>query len=113
MNESRVSAEPVFLFSLPRSGSTLLQRMLSCHPDIATHSELWFLLPHLDAIENKYFQSVYSANSLNNATRGLLEQLPDGSDDYYRAIRALRIYEGTTEIQQLIVARYLLKGRAT
>ena len=26
----------------------------------------------------------------------------------YRAVRALRIYEGTTEIQQLIVARELL-----
>jgi alkylation response protein AidB-like acyl-CoA dehydrogenase len=29
----------------------------------------------------------------------------------YREIRALRIYEGATEVQQLIIARELLKGR--
>jgi acyl-CoA dehydrogenase len=28
----------------------------------------------------------------------------------YRSVRALRIYEGTTEIQHLIIARHLLKG---
>jgi acyl-CoA dehydrogenase len=28
----------------------------------------------------------------------------------YREIRALRIYEGATEVQRLIVARELLKG---
>jgi acyl-CoA dehydrogenase len=28
----------------------------------------------------------------------------------YREIRALRIYEGATEVQQLIIARELLKG---
>jgi acyl-CoA dehydrogenase len=31
-------------------------------------------------------------------------------DRLYRAVRALRIYEGTTEIQQLIIASELLKG---
>jgi acyl-CoA dehydrogenase len=29
----------------------------------------------------------------------------------YREIRALRIYEGATEVQKLIVARELLKAR--
>jgi acyl-CoA dehydrogenase len=29
----------------------------------------------------------------------------------YREIRALRIYEGATEVQQLIIARSLLKER--
>jgi acyl-CoA dehydrogenase len=33
-------------------------------------------------------------------------------DRLYRSIRALRIYEGTTEIQQLVVARDLLKERS-
>ena len=31
----------------------------------------------------------------------------------YREIRALRIYEGATEVQKLIVARELLKARAS
>jgi alkylation response protein AidB-like acyl-CoA dehydrogenase len=30
----------------------------------------------------------------------------------YREIRALRIYEGATEVQQLIIARELLKSQA-
>ena len=40
--------------------------------------------------------------------RGVLADHP--VDRLYRAVRALRIYEGTTEIQQLIVAGELLKG---
>ena len=38
--------------------------------------------------------------------RGVLADSP--VDRLYRAVRALRIYEGTTEIQQLIIARHLL-----
>jgi len=39
--------------------------------------------------------------------RGVLADNP--VDRLYRSVRALRIYEGTTEIQQLIIARQLLK----
>jgi acyl-CoA dehydrogenase len=31
-------------------------------------------------------------------------------DRLYRSVRALRIYEGTSEIQQLIIARQLLRS---
>jgi acyl-CoA dehydrogenase len=31
-------------------------------------------------------------------------------DRLYRSVRALRIYEGTTEVQQLIIAGELLKA---
>jgi acyl-CoA dehydrogenase len=40
--------------------------------------------------------------------RGVLANHP--VDRLYRAVRALRIYEGTTEIQQLIIAGEMLKG---
>ena len=39
--------------------------------------------------------------------RGVLETSP--VDRFYRAVRALRIYEGTSEIQQLVIARRLLR----
>ena len=42
--------------------------------------------------------------------RGVLAESP--VDRLYRAVRALRIYEGTTEIQHLIIARHLLDARA-
>ena len=36
---------PIFLISLPRSGSTFLQKILMSHPEIASTAEPWFLLP--------------------------------------------------------------------
>ena len=84
-----MTTSPIFLFSLPRSGSTLLQRILSTHPDIRTESELWFLLPHIEALKNRCTFSQYSNISLRNATAALLKQLPSGEQDYYQAIRAL------------------------
>lgn len=42
--------------------------------------------------------------------RGVLADHP--VDRLYRAVRALRIYEGTTEIQHLVIAAHLLKERA-
>ena len=40
--------------------------------------------------------------------RGVLRESP--VDRLYRAVRALRIYEGTTEVQHLVIARQLLKA---
>lgn len=34
------SAEPIFIFGLPRAGSTLLERMLGAHPDVFAAGEL-------------------------------------------------------------------------
>ena len=42
--------------------------------------------------------------------RGVLASHP--VDRLYRAVRALRIYEGTTEIQHLVIARQLLQSAA-
>jgi acyl-CoA dehydrogenase len=42
--------------------------------------------------------------------KGVLAEHP--VERLYRSVRALRIYEGTTEIQHLIIARSLLKGPA-
>ena len=39
---------------------------------------------------------------------GVVSEMP--VERLYREIRALRIYEGATEVQQLIIARELLKG---
>ena len=42
--------------------------------------------------------------------RGVLADHP--VDRLYRAVRALRIYEGTTEIQHLVIAGRLLADRS-
>lgn len=51
---------PVFIFSLPRSGSTLLQRVLAGHSDIATSGEPWVMLPFLYATKEKGVLAEYS-----------------------------------------------------
>ncbi len=43
--------------------------------------------------------------------RGVIADHP--VDRLYRSVRALRIYEGTTEIQQLIIARHLLRDESS
>lgn len=36
-------ARPVFIVGLPRTGSTLVERILAAHPDVEAHSELMYL----------------------------------------------------------------------
>ncbi len=94
-----MSVRPVFIFSLPRSGATMLQRMLACHDEVYTQSELWFLLPHIEAVKNQSTEALYSTNTLRKATTNLIQQMPDGVDSYYKAIRALsyEIYNNLAE----------------
>lgn len=60
---------PIFLVSLPRSGSTLLQKILMTHPRIASTAEPWFLLPlcHMRIKQgvSAQYGHVQSVNALN------------------------------------------------
>jgi len=66
----------------------------------------------LEAAMAKSFATEMAQRAVDDAVqviggRGVLMDHP--VDRLYRAVRALRIYEGTTEIQQLIIAGELLK----
>lgn len=52
--------KPIFLFSLPRSGSTLLQRLLMGHEEIASTAEPWLLLPLVYSFRKEGTLSIYS-----------------------------------------------------
>lgn len=86
---------PVFLISLPRSGSTLLQRMLMGHSEIASHAEPWFLLPLLYGLKSKGIGSDYGHKSAIIAMRNLYNSL-GGAHVYESELAkcALNIYEG-------------------
>lgn len=63
----------IFIISLPRSGSTLLQKILASHPIIESHSEPWLLLPLISIFFNKNnmvstfsMQNWFTANEINN-----------------------------------------------
>jgi hypothetical protein len=84
---SKKEVSPIFIFSLPRSGSTLLQRILGNHPNIHTVSEPWLLLPLLNAVSNNNLYAEYSHYDASIAINEFACHLPRGKIDIYKEIR--------------------------
>lgn len=90
-----MNVTPIFLISLPRSGSTLLQRMLATSETIAGANEPWFLLPLWAMRQRPAARAGYSHQTAVEGFNDLLSNLPDGDASYRAAVRAfaMRIYE--------------------
>jgi hypothetical protein len=82
-----MSVRPIFVFSLPRSGSTLLQRMLATHPAVATSSEPWILLPQLYALRPYDAQAEYGHRTAARALHDFCDVLPGGREAYLAEVR--------------------------
>lgn len=78
---------PIFIFSLPRSGSTLLQKVLSSHPDIDTFAEPWILLPLVGTYKNLETKSIYQYDWATQAIQDMIAHLPLGEQSYQESIR--------------------------
>lgn len=85
---------PIFVLSLPRSGSTLLQRLLGAHSRIATESEPWFLLPLLYSVRPSGAYAEYGHRTAAHAISDLCSNLPGGTADYLEEVSgfAERLY---------------------
>jgi len=81
-----VSVRPIFLLSLPRSGSTLAQRVLAAHPQIATAAEPWLLLPHVYATRERGMAAEYTQPIAARAISEFVRSLPEGDRDYRQAM---------------------------
>ncbi len=86
----------IFVVCSPRSGSTLLQRMLGSHSQIFTHPEPHLITPlaylgYYDTVDKAPYDHINAAQAL----RELCEELPRGEEDYLDACRAYAstIYE--------------------
>jgi hypothetical protein len=86
---------PIFLFSISRSGSTLIQRIIAAHDGVATVSEPWLLLPHAYTLRQRGVDAEYVHPLLVDAIEDFCEKLPGGRDDYLEEMRefTLRLYE--------------------
>ncbi len=91
--------KPIFIFCLPRSGSTLLQRVLTAHDDISSTAEPWVLLPLFYARKTEGVFSEYNHDSSRKALEDFLGTMPNGNEAYNNAIQAFAktLYEQTSE----------------
>lgn len=78
---------PIFLLSLPRSGSTLLQRLLLTNIDIASASEPWIILPLLNTLKKENTHSVYGHQITVDAIEDFYSLFENNKDDYLKEIR--------------------------
>jgi Sulfotransferase family len=101
-----MAIQPIFLFSVSRSGSTLTQRVIAAHDGVATAAEPWLLLPHAYALRERGISAEYFHPLMVTAIDDFCRQLPAGVDDYRREVRelALRLYEKAADGR----ARYFL-----
>lgn len=76
----------IILFSLPRSGSTLLQRILAADKRIASTAESWLLLPLFYSLREGNTFSEYGHTSASKAIRDFSRHFPNGEKDYRRVI---------------------------
>ncbi len=77
----------IFIISLPRSGSTLLQRMLSAHHQVCSTSECWFLLPLIYMQKEKGVMTEYGHAGSYKAIQDLCRELPGQEDDFNESIQ--------------------------
>jgi hypothetical protein len=95
MAQDHLGGRLIFLISQPRSGSTLLQRLLSGHPAIASLPEPWLMLHLLYASRSGGFASEYNARVASLGLQRFVDSLPNGDSTYLEAVRtaALKLYD--------------------
>ncbi|MGV1048306.1 MAG: sulfotransferase family protein [Solirubrobacterales bacterium] len=83
-----MATTPILLLSLPRSGSTLVQRVLGSHEGVATASEPWLLLALLLALRDDVPAAGNWQPRIHAALGDFSQALPGGPAAYERAVGA-------------------------
>lgn len=89
MNNNIEGENLIFLVSQPRSGSTLLQLMLSGSSEIATTTEPWIALHPIFALRDGVIDTKYGANIAKAALLEFLKESGVGTDFYNKQISTL------------------------
>jgi hypothetical protein len=90
---------PLFVLSLPRAGSTLLQRILTAHSRISSTAEPWIMLPPLYSLRPDGAYSEYSHREVTRAVEDLIPRMRGGRRAYLDAIAefGMRVYAQSAE----------------
>lgn len=90
--------KPIFIISLPRSGSTLLQRVLTRSPEVHSVAETWLLLPFAFMLKQKGVSSLYNYQSAFSSWTDFINELPNGVNDFQKAVKefSLNLYSKVT-----------------
>jgi len=93
--ERQLGRHLIFLVSMPRSGSTLLQHILASHSKVAATAEPWILFPAAYALRPGALTADYDANTGRIALSEFLAQLHGSDEEYYAAVRkmAMHLYD--------------------
>lgn len=97
--ENKTNIKPIFIFSLPRTGSTLLQRILMSHGKISSFAEPHFLLPLIYANKKEGTVSSYSHISSYKAVSDVVKKLPNKEADYFKFLKefSLKMYSSLSD----------------
>ncbi len=85
LKSSYVENNIIFLISMPRSGSTLLQRIIESTQYIESTGEPWVALPILSFYDQELIESLYDQTVLNHARKGLVKELKVNETLYHDA----------------------------
>jgi len=73
----------IFLLSLPRSGSTMTQKILGAHSEIYTCSEPWLMLNPLSGLKREGIWASYDATLATDASQNFISNIPNGGEDFF------------------------------
>lgn len=85
LGSSYVEKSIIFLISMPRSGSTLLQRIIESSQYIESTGEPWVALPILSSYDEESIESLYDQKVLNSARGALIKELEVNDKLYHDA----------------------------
>ncbi len=88
MTDSFLGENLIFIISQPRSGSTLLQRVLAGNPDVQTSAETWLMLHPVYGKKSNKMKTEFNSSWAQGAVEEFLDHYTDGREVYDDAIRA-------------------------
>src|SRR5258708_5858938 len=91
-SSSNLGENLIFIISQPRSGSTLLQRMLSSHPLIHSVPEPQLLIKPLYALRHAECACNYAASLSAKGLKRFLGSVPFGEEEYLEGMRRMYGY---------------------